>query len=54
VRLWQPDVSGALLAPGDEVVFDPISLSEYQELAARAADGTLQIVPRDAALGAAA
>jgi inhibitor of KinA len=52
VKLWGPD--GALLAPGDEVSFTPVSLPEYQDLAARAAAGTLTIAPSDAIMGAAA
>jgi inhibitor of KinA len=59
VPLWRgrPSAS-ALLAPGDKVCFTPVSLREYEELSARAADGTLEIVPSEAAaelpLGAAA
>jgi inhibitor of KinA len=54
VVLWQgwPDVAygggsgtGALLAPGDKVTFAPVSLREYEHLAAKAAAGTLQILP---------
>jgi len=44
----------ALLAPGDRVVYAPISIREYRELAVRAADGTLDIAPADVLTGAAA
>jgi inhibitor of KinA len=44
----------ALLAPGDKVTFAPISLREYEELAAKAAAGTLKLMPVDATVGAAA
>ena len=54
VRLWQAGSGTALLAPGDEVVFTPVSLREYEGLAARAADGTLTIVPSDLITEAAA
>jgi len=42
VALWRPQTAsgagpGALLAPGDKVVFTPISLREYETLTARAA-----------------
>jgi inhibitor of KinA len=37
--------AGALLAPGDKVTFAPISRREYEQLAAKAAAGTLQISP---------
>jgi inhibitor of KinA len=46
--------SGALLAPGDKVVFAPVSLREFETLCARAAAGTLDIVPVNATEGAAA
>jgi allophanate hydrolase subunit 1 len=36
---------GTLLAPGDEVVYQPVSLREYELLAARAADGELVTEP---------
>jgi KipI family sensor histidine kinase inhibitor len=35
----------ALLAAGDEVVFEPVSLAEYQTLLTRAAAGELRLVP---------
>ena len=53
VPLWQVGESaGALLAPGDKVTFAPISLREYEVLAARIAEGKLQIEPVDEALAA--
>jgi KipI family sensor histidine kinase inhibitor len=52
VVLWNPR-DGALLAPGDRVTFEPVSLSEYEALAAKAAAGALEIRP-SAPLGAAA
>jgi inhibitor of KinA len=59
VPLWRRGpLTSALLAPGDKVCFTPVSLREYEELAARLADGTLEMVPSEAAaevsLGAAA
>jgi KipI family sensor histidine kinase inhibitor len=52
--LWQTRPSPrALLAPGDKVVFQPISLREYEALLAKAAQGTPR-VPWDAPAGAAA
>ena len=49
----QPHVA-ALLAAGDTVKFMPISLREYEHLAARAAAGMLHIVPVDAPMERAA
>jgi inhibitor of KinA len=46
--------SGALLAPGDKVRFAPVSLREFEELAARAEAGALDVVPHTASAGAAA
>ncbi len=55
VRLWERTLgSEALLAPGDKVSFAPISLREYEDLAARAAEGLLKIAPADETVGAAA
>jgi KipI family sensor histidine kinase inhibitor len=56
VPLWEKrsPLAGALLAPGDEVAFTPVSLREYEALLAKAADGTLQITPNDGPIGAAA
>jgi inhibitor of KinA len=45
---------GPLLAPGDKVMFSPISLREYERLTAQAADGELSIVPADEVAGEAA
>jgi inhibitor of KinA len=45
---------GALLAPGDQVEFAPISLREYEDMRARAAEGRLAIAPVGGAKGAAA
>jgi KipI family sensor histidine kinase inhibitor len=42
----------ALLAPGDEVVFAPISLHEYEEMSVRAASGTLDVSPTSVTDGA--
>ena len=49
VRLWDNE-SGSmpLLAPGDKVTFAPISLREYENLLARAADGQSAIAPIEA------
>jgi inhibitor of KinA len=56
VALWRQRTGaefGALLAPGDQVTFGPISLREYEDLHAKAAEGRLTITPvedtRDAA-----
>src|SRR5262249_40326609 len=55
VRLWERTLGAkALLAPGDKVPSTPISLREYEDLAARAAEGVLKIVPSDETVGAAA
>ena len=58
VALWRRTKSGtgpgALLAPGDKIVFAPISLREYRELAAQAATGALDLDPANAWTGAAA
>jgi inhibitor of KinA len=45
---------GALLAPGDKVIFVPVSLHEFGGLSARAAAGALDVVPVNAPRGAAA
>ena len=52
VRLW--DAGAALLRPGDKVTFAPVSLRNYERLAAQAAAGELRIVPADDTVGAAA
>jgi inhibitor of KinA len=44
----------ALLAAGDKVTFVPVSLREYELLAAKAATGTLDITPIDEIMDAAA
>ena len=56
VALWRQRAGaefGALLAPGDRVMFAPVSLREYEDLHAKAAEGRLTIAPvedtRDAA-----
>jgi KipI family sensor histidine kinase inhibitor len=54
VRLWQGEGGGALLAPGDRVTFSPVSLREYEELRAKAADHALKLEPLSGAVGAAA
>jgi KipI family sensor histidine kinase inhibitor len=55
VRLWERTLGAEpLLAPGDKVTFAPVSLREYEHLAARAAEGVLKIVPADEMVGAAA
>jgi inhibitor of KinA len=46
VRLWESGpTAGALLAPGDKVIFTPVSLREYERLAAKVAEGALTIAP---------
>jgi inhibitor of KinA len=46
VTLWRSGSAGdALLRPGDKVCFTPVSLREYQRLAAQAQEGTLRIEP---------
>jgi len=35
----------ALLAAGDEIKFEPVSLDEYEQLSARAAVGKLTVTP---------
>jgi inhibitor of KinA len=56
VALWRQRAGaefGALLAPGDQVSFAPVSLREYEDLHAKAAEGRLTLAPvedtRDAA-----
>jgi inhibitor of KinA len=53
VALWRGE-AGALLAPGDQVTFAPVSLREYEDLAAKAADSRLGVEPVDHVMGAAA
>jgi inhibitor of KinA len=50
VAMWQHadkpgGEDGTLLAPGDDVIYQPISLREYELLAAKAADGELHLEP---------
>jgi KipI family sensor histidine kinase inhibitor len=49
VPLWdlKRGASMPLLQPGDKVGFAPVSLREYEELVARAADGQLNLKPCD-------
>lgn len=55
IPLWERRPgSGALLAPGDEVIFAPVSLREYEGLSAKVADGALEITPYDGSVEAAA
>jgi inhibitor of KinA len=54
VHMWDNATSTALLAPGDQVAFEQVSLEEYEELVADAADGVLKILPEEEAVGAAA
>ena len=55
IALWQRGtVGGALLAPGDKVSLVPVSLREYERLAAKAHAGTLRIEPEGIATEAAA
>jgi inhibitor of KinA len=45
---WQSNPSGsgrALLSPGDQVIYQPISAREYEVLAAKAAAGELELEP---------
>jgi len=55
VPLWESAPRPrALLRPGDQVTFAPVSLREYERLLAQAAAGELAIAPAETALGAAA
>jgi allophanate hydrolase subunit 1 len=48
VPLWRKQPRpAALVAPGDQVIFTPISLREFEDLQAKAAEGTLSIVPSE-------
>jgi inhibitor of KinA len=55
VPLWaaQP-IPQVLLAPGDQVTFDPISLDEFEALRAKAIQGALTMMPERGLQGAAA
>src|SRR5262249_1799740 len=45
--LWdQRSETGALLAPGDHVRFEPVSLREYERLLTRTKEGSLRLEPR--------
>jgi inhibitor of KinA len=52
--LEQPPDPSALLAAGDKVTFMPVSLREYELLAAKVSAGTLKIMPIEQTLDAAA
>jgi inhibitor of KinA len=59
VALWRQQTKsgagpGALLAPGDKVVFAPISLREYRIFSAQAAAGVFDIAPVNETTGVAA
>jgi inhibitor of KinA len=54
IPLWDGAQAAALLAPGDKVLFVPVSLREYESLATRAAQGVLRIEPVSEAVGAVA
>jgi len=59
VPLWRQQQEGgaafgALLSPGDQVMFAPVSGREHDEMLAAAAAGTLNVRPVDATQGAAA
>jgi KipI family sensor histidine kinase inhibitor len=45
VPLWDDITATALLAPADKVRFVPVSIREYESVAARAAEGVLKIEP---------
>jgi inhibitor of KinA len=46
VPLWQQGTQpSALLASGDQVIFTPVSLPEFERLRASAAEGTLRLSP---------
>ena len=49
VPLWdlKRGASMPLLRPGDKVSFAPVSLREYDDLLARAANGQLSVTPSD-------
>jgi inhibitor of KinA len=39
VRLWEKGTANTLLAPGDKVMFSPVSLAEYEDLLAKMSAG---------------
>ena len=46
IPLWiEGDAPKALLEPGDQVSFDPVSLREYESLLVQVSDGVLRIQP---------
>jgi inhibitor of KinA len=48
VPFWEPPPkAAALLAPGDKVTFTPVSLREYEELRAQAAEGAFKAALAD-------
>ena len=54
VRLWDGEGGGALLSPGDQVTFAPVSLREFDDLRAKSADRALKLEPHADSVGAAA
>jgi inhibitor of KinA len=54
IPLWDHARSEALLAPADKVAFVPVSIREYEILAAKASEGVLRIEPASEFTGAAA
>ncbi len=54
IPLWDPAQATALLAPADKVMFVPVSVREYETLAARASQGVLRIEPVSEFVGAVA
>jgi inhibitor of KinA len=54
IPLWDAARASALLAPADTVAFVPISVREYETLAARASQGALRLKPATEPTGAAA
>jgi inhibitor of KinA len=55
IGMWDKEAnSGALLAPGDEVTFAPVSYREYEDLAAKIAGGMVRIEPCGRVLGSVA
>ena len=55
VPLWRPaSANGALLEPGDQVVFRPIALDAFHWMADQVARGELEIWPDEAAVSCAA
>ena len=54
IPLWDPAQATALLAPADKVMFVPVSVREYETLAARAFQGVLRLEPVSEFVGAVA